>query len=129
MPRPASKRAKIVALLRATGDPLSMAEIARAASCSEVYAWGVLRELGEQVEVAGRSRTGAKLFRWSEGAAGGDGSDQGSLRDPGDESPPMLDDVVRVVEARRISESEVELGLRRIGDGALFRARVRARGG
>jgi hypothetical protein len=129
MPRPASKRAKIVALLRATGDPLSMAEIARAASCSEVYAWGVLRELGEQVEVSGRSRTGAKLFRWAEGGDGAGGTAPGSLPDPADESPPMLDDVVRVVEARRISETEVELGLRRIGDGAMFRARVRARGG
>jgi hypothetical protein len=124
MPRAAGKKTRIVALLRAAVEPLSISELARAASCSEVYAWGVLRELGESVEVSGRSRTGAKLFVW---AGGEDGAPALVQPDPADESPPALDDVVRVVEARRVSESEVELGLRRIGDGAMFRARVRSR--
>jgi hypothetical protein len=124
MPRPASKKAKIVGLLQTATEPLSISDIARAASCSEVYAWGVLRELGDGVEVTGRSRTGAKLFGWA--------AESGSAREPSgpaDESPPMLDDVVRVVETRRVSDSEVELGLRRVGDGAMFRARVRSRAG
>jgi hypothetical protein len=122
MPRAAGKKTRIVALLRAGTEPLSISEIARAASCSEVYAWGVLRELGPRVDVAGRSRTGAKLFRWA-----GDDGDASEPPDPADESPPALDDVVRVVEARRVSETEVELGLRRIGDGAMFRTRMRSR--
>lgn len=124
MPRPPSKKAKIVALLRGAADPLSVADVARGASCSEVYAWGVLRDLGADVDVAGRSRTGAKLFRWAGDAAGGDA---GATTVVLDEAPPMLDDVVRVVETRRVSDTEVELGLRRVGDGAMFRARVRAR--
>lgn len=126
MPRPPSKKAKIVALLRGAAEPLSVADVARAASCSEVYAWGVLRDLGGDVEVAGRSRTGAKLFRWAGEAAGADG---GATTVVVDDAPPMLDDVVRVVETRRVSDTEVELGLRRVGDGAMFRARVRARSG
>lgn len=123
MPRAANKKAKIVTLLRAAADPLSISDLARAASCSEVYAWGVLRELGERVEVAGRSRTGAKLFRWI-----GESGPTPDSPEPLGDAPPMLDDVVRVIETRRISDTEVELGLRRVGDGALFRARVRARG-
>jgi len=125
VPRAPSKKAKIVALLRGAADPLSVADVARAASCSEVYAWGVLRDLGGDVEVAGRSRTGAKLFRWAGDAAGDDGPATVVV----DDAPPMLDDVVRVVETRRVSDTEVELGLRRVGDGAMFRARVRARSG
>jgi hypothetical protein len=124
VPRPPSKKAKIVALLRDATEPLSVADAARAASCSEVYAWGVLRDLGGDVEVAGRSRTGAKLFRWAGGAA-----DDGPRAMAADDAPPVLDDVVRVVETRRVSDTEVELGLRRVGDGAMFRARVRARSG
>jgi hypothetical protein len=122
VPRPPSKKAKLLAVLRGAADPLSMSDLARAASCSEVYVWGVLRDLGPSVVVAGRSRTGAKLFRW---VVPSDSSpDRVELYD---DAPPMLDDVVRVVETRRIDDTEVELGLRRVGDGAMFRARVRSR--
>jgi hypothetical protein len=123
--RPPSKRLKIVDALRAGREGQTVGELAASADCSYAYAELVVKQLGDAVQLDGKSSTGANRYRWVSDV------ERASARTRAGAAPaparlPRLDDVLTVVEARRIAADAVEITLCRNGDGEVFRAVIEA---
>jgi hypothetical protein len=109
-----------------TGEPFTVQELAQVADCSGPHAQLFVQSLRDDAAIkpAGKTETGAMRYRWvpEEERAARDGED--ALWAEG--AAPVLDDKLTVVSTTRVSTTEVEMLLRRVSDGATFRATIRA---
>ena len=110
-----------------TGEPFTVQELAQVAECSGPYAQLFVQSLRDDagaITPAGKTDSGAMRYQWvpeeERGArgAGSGSSDEGAA--------PALDDKLNVVSTTRVNAGEVEVLLRRVTDGATFRATIRA---